>query len=114
MGFVYAGPKHCIMDAWLSDRVLFSDIDQAFDPVGHVLKSAALAIPLPPESIRALAPPLGTTLPVFSDNDAKADAGAAITIIAGGSQFHHPLAQFIPPLAPPLESPVIVRSLPAR
>ena len=51
---------------------------------------------LPPERVRVVAPPLGTPFPVFADDDAETDTGAAITIIAGGPEFEHALAQFVP------------------
>ena len=35
-----------------------------------------------------------TPFPVFADDDAETDTGAAITIIAGGPEFEHALAQF--------------------
>src|SRR5438132_1375323 len=57
------------------------------------------ASPFPPEQVGGLAPPLRPPLSVFPDDDAEADARPAVAVFAGLSQFHHALAQFIPPLA---------------
>jgi hypothetical protein len=40
-------------------------------------------------------PPRGAALPIFTDNDAKPDASAPITIIATLTQLQHALTQFV-------------------